>query len=153
MRSKGVSDSQTSEFVEFYETNKDACLRAVAVTVPDRAALRRFGALPARLRRDRAEVRDREGLLHVGHGLDGARVGRARLGEPEGSLLAREPGLDVRRRAPSTPTRSDAAKAPEPTQDVVEADLLIGAGAARPGILSTTDSPPMVAAGPDVREM
>jgi RNA polymerase sigma-70 factor (sigma-E family) len=33
---KGVSDRRTREFVEFYETNKDACLRAVAVTVPDR---------------------------------------------------------------------------------------------------------------------
>jgi len=35
VRRDGVRDAR-AEFVEFYETNKDACLRAVAVSVADR---------------------------------------------------------------------------------------------------------------------
>jgi len=39
----------------------------------------------------------RERFVPVGHWLDGARVGRARLGEPSGGVLAFEPEPSLRR--------------------------------------------------------
>ena len=37
-------------------------------------------------------------LLHGGDGMDGARMGRAGVGKPEGGVLTREPGSPLRRR-------------------------------------------------------
>ena len=57
----------------------------------------------------RAECDGVRGTFMKQDGVDGARVGRARLGEPEGRLLARGSRPHVRRRHRSTPTRSASA--------------------------------------------
>ena len=57
------------------------------------------GAVPGRPRRHRRAMCDAvQRNLHEADGVDGARVGRARLGEPARRLLARQPRHPLRRR-------------------------------------------------------
>ena len=56
------------------------------------------GALRRRLRRHPGHVRRRGRQLHGAHHLDGACVGRPRLGEPTRCVLARQPEPALRRR-------------------------------------------------------